>query len=43
MSRIPYPTLTLGRRPPSIFEYAFQDFEVVGYQHHPAIQAPIAV
>ena len=39
----PYPTLTLGRRPPSIFEYAFQDFEVVGYQHHPAIRAPIAV
>jgi thymidylate synthase len=39
----PYPTLTLGRRPPSIFEYAFQDFEVVGYQHQPAIRAPIAV
>jgi thymidylate synthase len=39
----PYPTLALGRRPDSIFEYAFEDFEVVGYQHHPAIRAPIAV
>ena len=45
LSREPYlyPTLTLGRRPPSIFEYAVQDFEVVGYQHQPAIRAPIAV
>jgi thymidylate synthase len=39
----PYPALTLGRRPDSIFEYAFEDFEVVGYEHHPAIRAPIAV
>jgi thymidylate synthase len=39
----PYPMLALGRRPESIFEYAFEDFEVVGYQHHPAIRAPIAV
>jgi thymidylate synthase len=39
----PYPTLVLHRRPPSIFEYEFDDFEVVGYQHHPAIRAPVAV
>jgi len=39
----PYPSLHLRRRPPSTFEYAFEDFEVVGYQHHPAIRAPIAV
>jgi thymidylate synthase len=39
----PYPTLTLRRRPPSIFDYAFEDFDVVGYQHHPAIRAPVAV
>ncbi len=39
----PYPTLTLRRRPATIFEYEFEDFEVVGYQHHPGIRAPIAV
>jgi thymidylate synthase len=39
----PYPSLRLRRRPPSIFDYAFEDFEVVGYEHHPAIQAPVAV
>ncbi len=39
----PYPTLRLRRRPPSAFDYAFEDFEVVGYQHHPAIRAPVAV
>ena len=39
----PWPTLRLRRRPPSIFDYAFDDFEIEGYQHHPAIKAPIAV
>jgi thymidylate synthase len=39
----PYPTLRLHRRPDSIFDYAFEDFEVVGYEHHPAIRAPVAV
>jgi thymidylate synthase len=39
----PYPTLRLRRRPPSIFDYAFEDFEVLGYEHHPAIRAPVAV
>ena len=38
-----YPTLQLRRRPPSIFDYDFEDFEVVDYQHHPAIRAPVAV
>ena len=36
-------TLELRRRPPSIFDYAFEDREVIGYQHHPAIRAPVAV
>ena len=27
----------------SLFDYAYEDFEVVGYQHHPAIKAPVAV
>jgi thymidylate synthase len=39
----PYPTLVFHRRPPTIFDYEYEDFEVVGYQHHPAIRAPVAV
>ncbi|WP_418319378.1 thymidylate synthase [Piscinibacter sakaiensis] len=39
----PYPTLQIKRRPTSIFDYEYEDFEVVGYQHHPAIKAPVAV
>ena len=39
----PYPSLRLQRRPASIFDYSFEDFEVVDYQHHPAIRAPVAV
>ena len=40
---LPYPTLRFKRRPASIFDYAFEDFEVLDYQHHPAIKAPVAV
>jgi len=45
LSRTPYPPpqLKIKRRPPSIFDYRYEDFEVVGYQHHPAIKAPVAV
>ena len=39
----PYPVLHLRRRPPSIFDYDYEDFEVLDYQHHPAIKAPVAV
>jgi thymidylate synthase len=39
----PYPKLTLQRRPESIFDYAFEDFEISGYEPHPAIKAPVAV
>ena len=39
----PYPTLHIKRRPASIFEYAFEDFEVSGYDPHEAIKAPVAV
>ena len=39
----PYPTLNIKRRPASILDYAFEDFELQGYQHHPAIKAPVAV
>ncbi len=38
----PFPRLEL-RKAPSLFEYAYEDFEVVGYQHHPALRAPVAV
>ena len=38
-----YPTLQIKRRPDSIFGYEYEDFEVVGYQHHEPIKAPVAV
>ncbi len=38
-----YPELRIRRRPASIFDYEFEDFEVLGYEHHPAIKAPVAV
>jgi len=39
----PYPLLHIKRKPDSIFDYAYEDFEVLDYQHHPAIKAPVAV
>lgn len=39
----PWPTLRLLRRPPSLFDYEYGDFEITGYQPHPAIKAPVAV
>ena len=39
----PYPVLQIKRTPASIFDYAYEDFEVLEYQHHPAIKAPVAV
>ena len=40
---LPLPRLSIKRRPDSIFDYRFEDFEFVGYQSHPAIKAPISV
>jgi thymidylate synthase len=40
---LPPPRLLLRRRPPSLFDYVYEDFEFVNYQHHPAIRAPVAV
>lgn len=37
------PELILKRKPDSLFDYHFDDFEFVNYQSHPAIKAPIAV
>jgi thymidylate synthase len=39
----PLPRLNIHRKPASIFEYRFEDFEIVDYQAHPSIKAPIAV
>jgi len=38
-----YPRLHIQRRPASIFDYAYEDFEVQGYDPHPLIKAPVAV
>jgi len=45
LSREPYalPQLLIKRRPDSIFDYQFEDFEILNYQSHPVIKAPIAV
>ena len=45
LSRQPfaYPTLNIKRKPASIFDYEYEDFEVTGYECHPAIKAPVAV
>ena len=45
LSRTPMslPQLAIHRQPTSIFDYQFEDFELVGYQHHDPIKAPVAV
>jgi thymidylate synthase len=45
LSRTPYPLpqLRILRRPASMFEYHFEDFEFVNYQHHDSIRAAVAV
>ena len=39
----PYPKLVIKTKEPSIFDYEYEDFELVDYKHHPGISAPIAV
>jgi len=45
LTREPYPLprLRIHRKPESIFDYRFEDFEFEGYQAHPLIKAPVAV
>ena len=45
LTREPYPLpkLVIKRKPVSIFDYKYEDFELVGYQAHPHIAAPVAV
>jgi thymidylate synthase len=40
---LPLPKLVIKRKPESLFDYRFEDFEFVDYQSHPAIKAPVAV
>ncbi|QWD36506.1 thymidylate synthase [Polynucleobacter paneuropaeus] len=39
----PLPKLNILRKPDSLFDYEFEDFEIVGYESHPHIKAPVAV
>jgi thymidylate synthase len=39
----PLPRLAIRRKPASIAEYRFEDFEILDYDAHPAIRAPVAV
>lgn len=40
---LPLPRLAIKRRPDSIFDYQYEDFEILNYQSHPHIKAAIAV
>jgi len=39
----PLPRLVIARRPASIFDYRYEDFEIAGYRSHPPIRAAVAV
>jgi thymidylate synthase len=39
----PLPRLNIKRKPASIFDYQFEDFDIMDYQSHAAIRAPISV
>ncbi|MGW4090881.1 thymidylate synthase [Nocardia sp. NPDC004718] len=44
LGRDPYPFPTLRLHPaPTLFDYRYEDVEVIDYRHHPAIKAPVAV
>jgi thymidylate synthase len=40
---LPLPQLNIRRKPASIFDYEYEDFELVGYKHHNPIKAPVAI
>jgi len=40
---LPLPKLVIRRRPDSIFDYRFEDFDILDYESHPHIKAPVAV
>ena len=37
------PKLVIKRKPASLFDYRFEDFEIEGYNPHPPIKAPVAI
>lgn len=37
------PTVKLNPEVKNLFDFTYEDFEIVGYDPHPAIKAPIAV
>ncbi|HZW42276.1 MAG TPA: thymidylate synthase [Agromyces sp.] len=39
----PLPTLRLNPDVKSLFDHAYEDVEIIGYRHHPALRAPVAV
>ena len=39
----PLPKLKINRKPASIFDYKYEDFELINYQSHPHISAPISI
>jgi thymidylate synthase len=39
----PLPKLKIKRQPASLFDYTYEDFEILDYRYHAAIKAPIAV
>ncbi len=45
LARAPYPLpkLNIKRKPGTLFEYRYDDFDIVDYQCHAAIKAPVAV
>jgi thymidylate synthase len=45
LTRKPYPlpTLKINRKPESIFDYRYEDFDIIDYQAHDHIKAPISV
>jgi thymidylate synthase len=45
LSREPHPLPQMKINPDvqSIFDFRYEDFELVGYEHHPHIKAPVAV
>jgi thymidylate synthase len=39
----PLPKLHILRKPDAIHAYEYEDFEILGYEPHPHIAAPVAV
>ncbi|ATI02548.1 MULTISPECIES: thymidylate synthase [Cycloclasticus] len=37
------PQLQIARKPASLFDYRYEDFEIIGYQSHAGIKAPVAI